>query len=81
MSSIFKAEPRFDSHAQIQKGISGARSDDTKSLKGSILDWIAPQGRQLDPPLERNTKTNHRFHHERTGTLLCPADLDWSNVE
>jgi hypothetical protein len=21
------------------------------------------------------------FHHERTGALLCPAGLDWSNVE
>ena len=27
---------------KIQKGVSSARSDDTKSLKGAILDWIMP---------------------------------------
>lgn len=65
----------------IQKGASGARSDDTKSLKGAILDWITPRGQQLNPPLARNIKTDRGFHHERTGALLCPADLDWSNIE
>jgi hypothetical protein len=66
---------------KIQKGASGARSDDTKSLKGAILDWITPRGQQLNPPLARNIKTDRGFHHERTGALLCPADLDWSNIE
>jgi hypothetical protein len=28
---------------QIKKGASSARSDDTKSLKGAILDWITPR--------------------------------------
>jgi hypothetical protein len=65
----------------IQKGVSGARSDDTKSLKGVILDWITPRGQQLNPPLARNIKTDRGFHHERTGALLCPADLDWSDTE
>ena len=66
---------------KIQKGVSGARSDDTKSLKGVILDWITPHGQQLNPPLARNIKTDRGFHHERTGALLCPADLDWSDTE
>jgi hypothetical protein len=66
---------------QIQKGSSTARSDDTKSLKGAILDWITPRGQYLNPPLARNVKTDRGFHHERTGALLCPAGLDWSNTE
>ncbi|KAG1850272.1 hypothetical protein C8R48DRAFT_750143 [Suillus tomentosus] len=76
-------------YSYLTKGASGARGDDTKSLKGSILDWITPKGQNLVPPLARNVKVNHSFHHERTGarklecysTLLCPAGLDWSNSE
>jgi hypothetical protein len=64
---------------QIQKGASNARSDDTKSLKSAILDWIMPRGQPLNPPLMRNVKTDRGFHHERTGALLCPAGLDWSD--
>ena len=66
---------------KIQKGASSARSDDTKSLKGPILDWIVPHGQSLNPPLARNAKMDRGFHHERTGALLCPAGLDWSDPE
>jgi hypothetical protein len=66
---------------QIQKGVSSARSDDTKSLKGPILDWIVPAGQSLQPPLARNIKMDRGFHHERTGALLCPAGMDWSDPE
>ena len=67
--------------AQIQKGASSARSDDTKGLKGTILDWITPQGEPLIPRLARNMKLDRGFNHERTGFLLCPAGLDWSDPE
>ncbi|KIK34358.1 hypothetical protein CY34DRAFT_98146 [Suillus luteus UH-Slu-Lm8-n1] len=60
---------------------SGARGDDTKSLKGSVLDWITPKGQNLVPSLSRNVKIDRGFHHERTGALLCPAGLDWSHSE
>jgi hypothetical protein len=33
---------------KIQKGASSARADDTKSLKGAMLDWITPQGQPLN---------------------------------
>jgi len=66
---------------QIQKGTSSARADDTKSLKGAVLDWITPKGQPLNPPLARNVKIDRGFHHERTGALLCPAGLNWSNSE
>src|ERR1700710_3289417 len=66
---------------KLTKGASGARGDDTKSLKGSALDWITPKGQNLVPPLARNVKIDRGFNHERTGALLCPAGLDWSNPE
>jgi len=65
----------------IQKGSSNARSDDTKSLKGAILDWITPRGQPLNPSLARNVKIDRGFHHDRTGALLCPADMDWTSTE
>jgi hypothetical protein len=71
----------FLTRSQIHKGASSARSDDTKSLKGAVLDWITPIGQALNPSLARNVKSDRGFHHERTGALLCPADLDWSNNE
>jgi hypothetical protein len=67
--------------SELKKGMSGARSDDTKSLKGSILDWIVPRGQSVQPPLARNIKTDRGFHHEHTGRLLCPVGIDWSDSE
>jgi hypothetical protein len=67
--------------AQIKKGASSARSDDTKSLKGAVLDWITPRGQPLNPPLARNVKIDRGFHHERTGALLCLAGMDWCHNE
>jgi hypothetical protein len=66
---------------KLQKGTSSGRADDTKGLKGPVLDWITPRGQSLNPPLARNVKTDRGFHHERTGALLCPAGMDWANAE
>jgi hypothetical protein len=71
----------FLTHFKIQRGISSARSDDTKSLKGVVLDWITPRNTPLDPPLSRNVKTNRGYHHPVTGALLCPAGIDWDDAE
>jgi hypothetical protein len=76
--------------SKIQRGVSSARSDDTKSLKGAVLDWIFPRDGDMrnvlpmDPPpqpLSRNVKTNRGFHHPITGALLCPAGLDYNDAE
>ncbi|KAL6305925.1 hypothetical protein BKA93DRAFT_730341 [Sparassis latifolia] len=64
----------------IQKGAVSARSDDTKSLKRAILDWITPKGQSLNPPLSRNVKVDRGFHHECTGYLLCPAGMDYDEL-
>ncbi|KAH6908694.1 hypothetical protein BKA70DRAFT_1426588 [Coprinopsis sp. MPI-PUGE-AT-0042] len=63
----------------ITKGASSARSDDTKSLKSVIVDWITPPNGALVPPLQRNIKTDRGFYHDRTGELLCPVNLDWGD--
>ena len=66
---------------QLCKGVLGARGDDTRSLKGAVLDWIVPIGQTLNPSLNGNKKDDCGFKHERTGALLCPIDLDWSDDE
>ena len=68
-------------YQKIQKGISSARSDDTKSLKTVVVDWITPWDKPLNPPLSWSIKTTCSFHHSTTGTLLCPTGLDWNNEE
>ncbi|KAG2335428.1 hypothetical protein BDR05DRAFT_978950 [Suillus weaverae] len=35
----------------------------------------------IQHPLHRNLKINHRFNHELTGSLLCPAGLDWNDPQ
>ncbi|KAG1787213.1 uncharacterized protein HD556DRAFT_1191408, partial [Suillus plorans] len=60
---------------------SGARGDDTKTLKSAVLEWLLPRGQAVIPPLFQNIKSDRGFNHEVTGALLCPAGLDWSNAE
>ncbi|KZP11823.1 hypothetical protein FIBSPDRAFT_898713 [Athelia psychrophila] len=63
----------------IRKGSSGARGDDTKALKGAVVEWLVPAGQVLSPPIARNIKLTRGFHHERTGQLLCPMEYDWDD--
>ncbi|KAG2053100.1 hypothetical protein BDR06DRAFT_982904 [Suillus hirtellus] len=63
----------------LTKGASGARGDDTKSFKGSVLNWTTPKGQNLIPPLACNMKVDCSFYHEWTGALLFPAGLNCSN--
>lgn len=72
---------KYQMFKQLQRGANGARSDDTKSLKGAILEWITPKGQSLTPPLSRNVKINRGFQHERTGYLLCPTGYRWDDAE
>ena len=69
----------FNHDDQITKGVSSARSDDTKSIKAAVVDWITPARQVLTPPIQRNIKTDRGFHHPRTGELLCPVNLNWDD--
>jgi hypothetical protein len=65
---------------QLGKGASGARGDDTKTLKSAVLEWLLPRGQVVIPPLSRNIQSDRGFNHEVTGALLCPTGLDWSDI-
>ncbi|KAG6906277.1 hypothetical protein DXG01_014838 [Tephrocybe rancida] len=67
--------------SQIQKGVAGARGDDTKGVKSAVIDWVTPRGENLNPPLHRRQKVDRGFNHHVTGGLLCPAHLKWEDEE
>ena len=52
-----------------------------KGLKSAVLDWIVSCGELLAPLIAHNVKCDRGFNYEKTGFLLCPADLDWSDIE
>jgi len=56
---------------QIQKRSSSAHADNTKSMKGPMLDWIASKDGYLDPCITQNNKLGRGFHYPVTGFLLC----------
>ena len=64
---------------QIQKGSSSAHADDTKSMKGPMLDWIAPKDSYLNSCIAQNNKLEQGFHYPVTRFLLCLIEYDWSN--
>ncbi|TFK16792.1 hypothetical protein FA15DRAFT_661908 [Coprinopsis marcescibilis] len=61
---------------QIQKGISNARADDTKSLKCTIIEWIAPEGQALNPPLKLGVKVLSSALVKGKKEVLIAGD-DW----
>ncbi|KAG1836688.1 hypothetical protein DFJ58DRAFT_669456 [Suillus subalutaceus] len=65
----------------IDRGAAGARGDVTKTLKSVVLDWISPNGEATQPPLHQNSKIDRGFNHQLTGSLLCPAGLNWDNPQ
>ncbi|KAF6750851.1 hypothetical protein DFP72DRAFT_851379 [Ephemerocybe angulata] len=58
------------------KGAASARSDDTKSLKSAVIDWITPSdGEPLRPPLARNVKVDRGIKEQlRNKTMAIPGN-------
>jgi hypothetical protein len=81
MSSAVNCCQNYIITTQIQKGINASRADDTKGMKGTILEWITPSNGKLIPKLHQKHEFDQGFQHETTGSLLCPAGVDWSNAE
>ncbi|KAF7972040.1 hypothetical protein HWV62_19169 [Athelia sp. TMB] len=63
----------------IQKGIANSCGENTKGLKGVMIDWLTKPGVPLIPPLYRNSKSERGYNHPITGRLLCPAGWDWED--
>jgi hypothetical protein len=59
-------------YIKIQKSVSCARSDDTKGIKGAVLDWITPQNAPLNPPLACNIKMSRATTTPPQGYSCAP---------
>lgn len=71
---------------QIQEGLGGARSDDTSTLKGTVIEYLIPpapppasgsepptEPPQLTPHLSpTGSKAGRGWMHPRTAELMCP---------
>ncbi|EJD51862.1 hypothetical protein AURDEDRAFT_158707 [Auricularia subglabra TFB-10046 SS5] len=62
--------------AEIDEGVSMAKSDDTSSLKSAVVDWI--EIGKDEPKLHRTDKTGRGFNHPATGRLLIPVGAVWT---
>ncbi|KAJ7238406.1 hypothetical protein C8J57DRAFT_1566117 [Mycena rebaudengoi] len=72
--------------AEIQEGLGGARSDDTSTLKGTVIEYLIPpapppasgsepptEPPQLTPHLSpTGSKAGRGWMHPRTAELMCP---------
>ena len=67
------------SMCQLTKGVDGAHSDDTASLKSAVAHWLNEHSPPPDPPVIVKSKTWRGFFHRVTGELLCPAEYDWTD--
>ncbi|KZP09674.1 hypothetical protein FIBSPDRAFT_759607, partial [Athelia psychrophila] len=57
--------------------VTSSSSDNTEHLKGAVLNWITAKGHRSD--LSCHIKSDHGFHNDHTGELLCPAAWDWKD--
>ncbi|KAJ3501625.1 hypothetical protein NMY22_g18862 [Coprinellus aureogranulatus] len=76
---LLELSPGLEERLNISKGIAQARSDNTKSLKSAVVNWITPPNQVLLPAIPRNVKHGRGYHHDRTGWLLCPVNLNWGD--
>ncbi|KAG2123322.1 hypothetical protein BD769DRAFT_1389196 [Suillus cothurnatus] len=64
----------------LQQGADAARGDDTSKLKSLVAEWV---NHKFKPslPIDYDDKHSHGFTHDVCGRLLCPAELDWNNLD
>ncbi|KAJ3512357.1 hypothetical protein NMY22_g15355 [Coprinellus aureogranulatus] len=59
----------------VTKGISQAKSDDTKSLKSAVIDWITPPNEVLKPPLPPKCEAWPIRRELANGQIVPTGDL------
>ncbi|KAG1761735.1 hypothetical protein EDD22DRAFT_779319 [Suillus occidentalis] len=80
------AEMEYDEYLHMLKmlrqGADGARGDDTSKLKSLVAEW-ANRDLKPTPPqaIDPDDKHCRGFAHDICGKLLCPAELDWDNLD
>ncbi|KAG2337978.1 hypothetical protein BDR05DRAFT_894438 [Suillus weaverae] len=69
----------LESGRVVKEKADGTRGDDTSKLKTLISGWVNRKFKP-DPPVNPDDKNSRGFTNNACGRLLCPAELDWSNL-
>ncbi|KAG2745192.1 hypothetical protein P692DRAFT_20742051 [Suillus brevipes Sb2] len=64
----------------LRQGADGARGDDTSKLKTLVAEWVNREFKPT-PLVDPDDKHSRGFTHDACGRLLCPAELDWNNLD
>ncbi|KAI0070162.1 hypothetical protein K474DRAFT_1609141 [Panus rudis PR-1116 ss-1] len=64
--------------AAVAHGASGARSDDTNSIKTAIVEWLTEPIEQSNIPMPAKDKSRRGHNHPVSSKLLAPAALQWT---
>ncbi|KAI0362803.1 hypothetical protein OH77DRAFT_1417095 [Trametes cingulata] len=65
--------------AALLSGGNAARSDDTRSIKIAIIEWLSDSLKQAKVVLHPTNKSQRGFNNPVTGRLLCPIVLDYAD--
>ncbi|KAI0703344.1 hypothetical protein C8T65DRAFT_654912 [Cerioporus squamosus] len=62
-------------------GSNAERSDNTRTVKINIIEWMANKLKVAGVSLSSTTKDNRGFNNPVTGAELCPAELDYNDEQ
>ncbi|KAI8973086.1 hypothetical protein BD414DRAFT_525063 [Trametes punicea] len=65
--------------AALLAGSNAARSDDTRTIKIAIVEWLSGDLQQASVVLHPSNKAQRGFNNPVTGRLLCPIGLDYGD--
>ncbi|KAF9240180.1 hypothetical protein BU15DRAFT_46015 [Melanogaster broomeanus] len=65
----------------FKEGADGARGDDASTMKHAVVTWLPSYYCPIDPPLSPSLKSDRGLEHDATGSLLCPIEYNWSDLE
>ncbi|KAI9059486.1 hypothetical protein FKP32DRAFT_1579870 [Trametes sanguinea] len=66
---------------QLLVGSNAARSDDTRSIKIAIVEWLSGSLKDAGVVLRPMDKAQRGFNNPVTGRLLCPVVLDFDDEQ
>ncbi|KAH9854398.1 hypothetical protein C2E23DRAFT_726445 [Lenzites betulinus] len=73
------AQPVTRVGAALLSGSNAARSDDTRSIKIAIVEWLSSELAAAGVVLHPKDKTQRGFGNPVTGRLLCPIELNYDD--
>ncbi|KIK35319.1 hypothetical protein CY34DRAFT_17090 [Suillus luteus UH-Slu-Lm8-n1] len=71
----------LDSYPGLLEHLQNGSEEEIIYVEESVRELQAPEEQRSSYLYIENSKIDHGFNHELTGSLLCPAGLDWSDPD